>query len=38
MNWTYIKADGSQLPVAIGRARSCEGVKIDFGQSVGEFL
>lgn len=38
VNWTYIKADGSQLPVAIGRSAGvAKGVKIDFGQSVGEF-
>ncbi len=36
--WTYEKADGSQQPVEIGRtAGYAKGVKIYFGDSVGEF-
>ena len=37
-NWTYVKADGTQVPVAPGRtAAIAKGVHIDFGQIVGEF-
>lgn len=37
-NWTYIKPDGIQIPVAIGRSAAiAKGVKIDFGQATGEF-
>lgn len=37
-NWTYIKPDGMQIPVAIGRSATiAKGVKIDFGQMTGEF-
>ena len=37
-NWTYIKADGQQMPVAIGRSASiAKGAKINFGQNIGEF-
>ena len=37
-NWTYVKADGIQIPVAIGRSAAiAKGVKIDFGQMTGEF-
>lgn len=37
-NWTYIKPDGMQIPVAIGRSAAiAKGVKIDFGQMTGEF-
>ena len=38
VNWTYIKADGTQLPVAVGRSAGiAKGVKINFGQNTGEF-
>ena len=38
VNWTYEKADGTQIPVAIGRSAAINaGAKIHFGQSVGEF-
>ena len=38
VNWTYEKADGTQIPVAPGRtAGIASGVKIRFGQCVGEF-
>ena len=37
-NWTYVKPDGLQIPVAIGRSAAiAKGVKIDFGQMTGEF-
>lgn len=37
-NWTYIKTDGTQIPVAIGKtAAIAQGVRIDFGQLTGEF-
>ena len=37
-NWTYIKSDGQQIPVANGKtAAIANGVKIDFGQVIGEF-
>ncbi len=37
-NWTYIKPDGQQIPVASGRSASiAKDVKIDFGQMIGEF-
>lgn len=37
-NWTYIKADGMQIPVAKGRSAAiAKGVKINFGQMIGEF-
>lgn len=37
-NWTYVKPDGMQIPVAIGRSAAiAKGVKIDFGQMTGEF-
>ena len=37
-NWTYIKPDGQQIPVAGGRtAAIVKGAKIDFGQNVGCF-
>lgn len=37
-NWTYIKADGTQIPVETGRSAAiAAGAKIDFGQLVGEF-
>lgn len=37
-NWTYIKADGSQVALAPGRSAAItSGAKIHFGQSVGEF-
>ena len=38
VNWTYQKADGTQIPVAPGRtAGIAKGVKIIFSQSTGEF-
>lgn len=38
-NWTYIKPDGQQIPVAIGKSAAiAKGVKINFGQSIGEFI
>ena len=37
-NWTYIKADGTQIPVGEGRSAAiARDVKIDFGQLKGEF-
>ena len=37
-NWTYIKADGQQLPIATGKSASiAKDVKINFGQITGEF-
>lgn len=37
-NWTYIRADGQQVPVETGkRAAIAKGAKISFGQAVGEF-
>lgn len=37
-NWTYIKPDGMQIPVASGRSAGiAKDVKIDFGQMTGEF-
>lgn len=37
-NWTYIKADGTQIPVPEGRsAMIVKDAKIDFGQMTGEF-
>jgi len=37
-NWTYIKPDGMQVPVAIGRSAGiARDVKINFGQLTGEF-
>ncbi len=37
-NWTYIRADGQQLPVAVGRSAAiARDAKIDFGQLIGEF-
>ncbi|MCR5019714.1 protein kinase [Ruminococcus sp.] len=39
INWTYIKPDGQQIAVENGkRATIAKGVKINFGQVVGEFL
>lgn len=38
-NWTYIKTDGSQIPVAIGKnAAVIKGAKINFGSVIGEFI
>lgn len=35
-NWTYIKADGTQIPVAEGRSAAiARDAKIDFGQNIG---
>lgn len=37
-NWTYIRADGQQVPVAVGRSAAiAKDAKISFGQYVGEF-
>ena len=37
-NWTYIKADGTQVPVPQGRSAAiARGTKIDFWQLTGEF-
>ncbi len=37
-NWTYIKADGTQVSVPQGRSAAiARGTKIDFGQLTGEF-
>ena len=37
-NWTYIKADGTQVPVVTGRSAAiAKDAKIDFGQLIGEF-
>lgn len=37
-NWTYIKADGTQIPVVEGRSAAiAKDAKIDFGQLTGEF-
>jgi hypothetical protein len=38
-NWTYIKTDGTQIPVAPGKSAAiAKGAKIDFGQQTGEFV
>lgn len=38
INWTYEKSDGTQIPVAVGRSAGiAAGVKIHFGQTIGEF-
>ena len=38
VNWTYQKADGTQIPVEPGRtAGIAKGVKIIFPQTTGEF-
>lgn len=38
VNWTYEKADGSQIPVAIGRSAGIvANAKLFFGQAQGEF-
>lgn len=38
VNWTYEKADGTQIPVEIGKSAGiAKGVKIHFSDSVGEF-
>lgn len=37
-NWTYIKPDGQQIPVASGKSAAiAKDVRIDFGQLIGEF-
>lgn len=37
-NWTYIRPDGQQLPVAVGKtAAIAKDAKISFGQNIGEF-
>ncbi|MBR2660454.1 MAG: protein kinase [Clostridia bacterium] len=37
-NWTYIRADGQQIPVALGRSAAiAKDAKIGFGQLIGEF-
>jgi hypothetical protein len=38
VNWTYEKADGTQIPIEVGRtAGIAAGVKIHFTDAVGEF-
>ena len=38
VNWTYEKADGTQIPVEVGRtAGIAKGVKIHFADATGEF-
>ena len=38
-NWTYIQADGTQIPVPPGRnAQILHGVKLDFGTNTAEFM
>ena len=35
--WTYTKADGTRLPIAPGKSAAiANGVKLDFGQTIGE--
>ncbi len=37
-NWTYSKADGTQIPVAKGRSAAiAKDSRVDFGQLTGEF-
>ena len=37
-NWTYIRADGQQIPVAAGKSAAiAKDAKISFGQLIGEF-
>ena len=37
-NWTYIKADGTQTPISVGRSAAImKGAKINFGKLTGEF-
>ena len=37
-NWTYIRPDGQQIPVAVGRSAAiAKDAKIGFGQLIGEF-
>ncbi|MDR0500106.1 MAG: serine/threonine-protein kinase [Coriobacteriales bacterium] len=37
-NWTYIKTDNTQVPIAPGKsALIAKGTKINFGQTIGEF-
>lgn len=37
-SWTYIKADGTQIPVPVGRtAAIVKGTRIHFGTEIGEF-
>lgn len=37
-NWTYIKPDGLQIPVAVGKSAAiAKGVHINFGPIIGEF-
>lgn len=37
-NWTYIKGDGTQIPIMEGRSAAiAKDTKIDFGQLIGEF-
>jgi len=38
-SWTYIKTDGTQIPVESGKTAAInKGAKIDFGQQIGEFV
>lgn len=37
-NWTYIKSDGMQIPIAVGKSAAiAKDVQINFGQSIGKF-
>lgn len=37
-NWTYVKSDGTQVPVVPGKSAGiAKGAKIDFGYNIGEF-
>ena len=37
-NWTYIKPDGIQVPIPVGKSAAiAKGVKINFGKETGEF-
>ena len=37
-NWTYIRADGTQIPVAPQKSAAiAKNAKINFGQIIGEF-
>lgn len=38
-NWTYIKPDGMQIPIAVGKSAAiAKDIKINFGQVTGEFI
>ena len=37
-NWTYIKPDGMQVPIAVGKSATiAKDVRINFGSVTGEF-